>query len=288
VRDAFKSLFPERAQDIDEHVDPGEYGLEDYWCRWLCIFLFMTSVMDELSITLWMLRLFTVTPNNNDTWILHAADGDPDIIHPYNELNSVHLRIAGMPLRWKVFYFITVWVPKAMIWKMTVESGVMFLLDTSGISDVIINSVALTFILNIDEMMFQNLMAESTKSLLGAVAEYPIHRDGLEATTTVEELMAEHQKQFTSWTFVELLGLVPKKLVGVLLLVALFAQRYYTRYCTLEDSGWKSWIGGWVAKPMSYPNSPRLSLLQAFFPALVDSVTFEDSVFWQMPAPQSA
>eukprot|EP00439_Symbiodinium_sp_Y106_P074806 s169_g14.t1 len=33
VRDSMKAVFPEYAEKIDEQVDPGEYGLENYTCR---------------------------------------------------------------------------------------------------------------------------------------------------------------------------------------------------------------------------------------------------------------
>ena len=32
---------------IEEKVDPGEYGLENRSCRWLCLFLFVLSVNHE-------------------------------------------------------------------------------------------------------------------------------------------------------------------------------------------------------------------------------------------------
>ena len=36
-------LFPERESQIDEEIDPGEYGAESRACRWFACFIFMLS-----------------------------------------------------------------------------------------------------------------------------------------------------------------------------------------------------------------------------------------------------
>ena len=40
VRDSFTALFPNRADEIMDAVDPGEYGLESYNLRVICCFVF--------------------------------------------------------------------------------------------------------------------------------------------------------------------------------------------------------------------------------------------------------
>jgi hypothetical protein len=49
VRDSLKALFPDRVEEIEQKIDPGEYGVESYWCRFACCFVFMISCMDSLS-----------------------------------------------------------------------------------------------------------------------------------------------------------------------------------------------------------------------------------------------
>merc|ERR1719359_959667 len=41
LRDSLASLFPDRLSDIDRVADPGEYGLESYYLRLACCFLFV-------------------------------------------------------------------------------------------------------------------------------------------------------------------------------------------------------------------------------------------------------
>merc|ERR1712137_642950 len=46
VRDSLQVIFPDLSDEIAEKVDPGEYGLEGYYCRLLCIFVFMVGIAD--------------------------------------------------------------------------------------------------------------------------------------------------------------------------------------------------------------------------------------------------
>ena len=41
------ALFPQMQDEIDKNVDPGEYGVESYWCRLVCIFIFVTAILDD-------------------------------------------------------------------------------------------------------------------------------------------------------------------------------------------------------------------------------------------------
>merc|ERR1719310_2605160 len=98
-----------------------------------------------------------------------SGDSDPGVVYPYDELDNVHLRLAGMPIIWKVLSIILICVPKLMLWKLTITAGTTFLFETGGIEDVIVNSVALTFILGIDELMFENLMSTSVRAMIDKV-----------------------------------------------------------------------------------------------------------------------
>merc|ERR1740117_369135 len=45
VKDSLKALFPDRVDDIEAAIAVGEYGVESYWCRVACCFIFMMSCM---------------------------------------------------------------------------------------------------------------------------------------------------------------------------------------------------------------------------------------------------
>merc|ERR1740138_187716 len=56
VKQSLQTLFPERLDEINAKIDPGEYGVESYTCRWMCCFIFMMSVMSELFLNFRMIR----------------------------------------------------------------------------------------------------------------------------------------------------------------------------------------------------------------------------------------
>merc|ERR1712176_553065 len=45
VHNALAALLPDQKDLIAQHADPGEYGLENYWIRALCIWFFVMSMM---------------------------------------------------------------------------------------------------------------------------------------------------------------------------------------------------------------------------------------------------
>ena len=80
-----------------------------------------------------------------------------------------------MPLVWKIINIFIVVIPKLVLWFCVVSVGTLLLLETSGIMDVIINSMSLTFILNIDEMIFDRLVTTATKHIVTSLEDYPLY-----------------------------------------------------------------------------------------------------------------
>merc|ERR1719428_450916 len=99
-----------------------------------------------------------------------------------------------MPLAWKIANVMIVLLPKVLLWKLTVETGVTFLMETAGISDIVVNSVALSFILNFDEMIYNVLTTWETRQMLSKVEEYAPY-DLTEANSwSDEQIMKKYDK----------------------------------------------------------------------------------------------
>lgn len=154
--------------------------------------------------------------------------------------------------------------------------------ETSAIDDIVVNSVALAFILQIDELLCSELMSDTTKTLLEMVEDYELQ--GFEEANRVEDMrdedvLQEYESHLdTHWSFLEIIFLIPYKLVVVLLFTVLFVEMYYFTHCI------KSEDGGWVSREMRYPLSTHFSFLCAFFSPFLKPPT-ENEPFWQMPAP---
>eukprot|EP00913_Durusdinium_trenchii_P002920 g2707.t1 len=224
VRESLKAIFPDKQErrcdlvtpmhkhdDIQDLIDPGEYGLESYWCRLLCCILFVMSMLKEATNIIGMGKVLYYPPTRADSWLgegmgdsqadivqadldsgdvktIPVSSDDPEdaransrqsvlgdkkrstrllssedlasaAVPPSGDvfeeemLDSIDLKIAGMPLMWKVINAVCILLPKILVWKLTVQTGITFLMETASISDLVVNSIALTFILSIDEMI---------------------------------------------------------------------------------------------------------------------------------------
>ncbi|CAE7566707.1 unnamed protein product [Symbiodinium sp. CCMP2592] len=213
VRDALKAVFPEKAAEIQELVDPGEYGIESYSCRWLCCALFTATLLGDLvgSRGLWFINVFLVV------------------------------------------------LPKLLLWSLTAQAGITFLMETSTIDDLVVNSVALAFILQIDELLCSELMTETNKAIVDMLEDYELQ--GYEEANTVEqmkdsELLEEYEEKLKrDWSWMELANFIPFKLLLVIAFTVLFVELYYWRNCVRGPDG------GMVSKHMHYPQSTRFSCL---------------------------
>eukprot|EP00929_Paragymnodinium_shiwhaense_P095215 TRINITY_DN5620_c0_g1_i3.p1 TRINITY_DN5620_c0_g1~~TRINITY_DN5620_c0_g1_i3.p1 ORF type:complete len:556 (+),score=142.90 TRINITY_DN5620_c0_g1_i3:201-1868(+) len=272
LRDSLKFVFPEMGDEIQGKVDPGEYGLESYWCRLLCCFIFMMSVMSELYLNVRMMKLIWYVPNDNEMWL----EDTEDFAHGLTWLDAAGVKVAGMSIMWKIINIVLVLVPKLLLWKMTADAGVTFLMETASIEDLIVNSVALTFVLNIDEMMFE-LMTEATKVSLEACRDLNLYDEEDEEDLPEEKIMELYGKQqeLQHWTFMDTMGLFPFKLVVVASLTAFFVMDYYLGHCNYAGGG------NFFSKPMYLPNSVNLGWGTALFPNFFKTPAAEEP-YWEM------
>lgn len=285
VKTSLLALFPERLDDISERVDPGEYGLEDYSCRLVAIFIFMLAMMEELLKILRSSRLLYLLPSKSEPWILYNGElSDKDVNGPVTQFEGdFQLKIAGMSRAWKMFNIIFVVIPRLLIFKLTVQAGATFLIDTAGIEDVIVNCTALAFCLTIDDMIFELLNDRSTKAIMRQMEEFEHQED-------VNDVRDDQELRSSGFFFFTLVShLIPFQLIIVILMSFLAVVDYYLRSCTLREGG--GWIGGWISRPISEPfdvDMGLLSLLDAFFPHLWSIHSATESPLWTMPEPHGA
>lgn len=275
VRQSLEALFPDRIADIREKVDPGEYGLESYSCRLLSCFIFMMSVMSELYLNFRMIRLICAVPTVNEPWIELNENDD---VHTW--LDAAEIKVAGMSAAWKILNILVVFIPKMLLWSITATSGVTFLMETGSIEDIIVNSVALTFVLNIDEMFFE-LMSDSAKVMLECHAELKFYSEEHEENLPEELIMEQYstQQAVRHWGLADTLSLFPSKLLAVFILTFIFVLNYYIERCE---------YGGnfhWHSKTMYLPKSIQFPILSAFAGSIWPTPSL-DKPFWTMPRAQ--
>jgi len=263
ARDSLKAVFPEQASKIDKMVDPGEYGLESYNCRVVCCFIFMLTVIDDVRSTTSLFYYLMHLPSTAAKWIKYEVPSwaEKDYVksvHGWNELNFVKFGVAGMPVKWKVVNVCVVILPKLIIWLMLVFCGFHFLMETAGIVDLIMNSMALTFILSLDEMIFDILTSAPVIHMMTNLEDFPLYNlDQLEKSTDEELMSSFQEKEMTSKWKQVLRMMVPAKLRLVVVIMPFFVVKYYIMNChwTADSS--------LVSNPLYYPPSQSFNPLYA-------------------------
>jgi len=298
IRDSMKLIFPDKADDIDKMVDPGEYGMESYWCRVLCCLLFMMTMVQEARNIITMGYTLYYLPNVAETWIADTGapeeeEAEMEDDGPVNEdewLESITLQAAGMPMIWKVINVVLLLIPKMFIWKLTVETGIVFLMETAGIDDLVVNSIALTFILDIDELCLQTLTTPYTKSLLSRCRDLPLsdfksqlaneqRRKSQKALTEKQALQRFGEEELSKrFSLIDCIYTIfPFRLLGVLGAALFFIFGYYQSHCKPTD-----FFGRFWPKPLHLAESTEFSILNSFFPIFFP-VHVEKESIWSMP-----
>lgn len=265
VRDSLKAIFPDKIEQINQYVDPGEYGLESYKCRLMCCFLFMVSLTSEFFTIMNNLHLLYSLPSKAEMWFQYEPETK----------SEVSVKLAGMPLGWKAVNVIVVLTPKILLWKLTCQAGIHFLLDTSGIVDVIANSVALGFILSVDELVFENLTSQDTKDIMGMVQGFNTQRAVETEGDQPEDVMLDNYFRENMNCF-RLEDMLPIKLLFVIALTSLFVAEYYFNHCKQDSDG------VFVPRDLYAPSSVSYSLLRFLLPSLASEE--EGTFVWRMPS----
>jgi len=287
VRDSFKALFPDRADDIMDKVDPGEYGLESYHLRVVSCLLFVIGCWGDFMSTMSMFHLLRSVPSVGEPWMSYEVPKwDPSKehakqVHGWTELNLVKFKVAGMPVKWKITNFIFVWFPKVYLWLVTLDAGVVFLLETAVIEDMIINAVALAFILAIDELICSTLVSPISLYMTGNLEPFEIFCLADEEDDTEKDAYDKHQLDknwsicsLSLWTYI-----IPNRLILICMTTAFFVCKYYLEHCVRQEDG------SMISSPIYLPKSETLSFLTFLsgpIPGLFKVETLKGAV-WSMP-----
>jgi len=148
-------------------------------------------------------------------------------------------------------------------------------METAGISDVIVNCMALAFILSIDEMIFERLATVATKHMMQNLEEMALFSTDTEEEETHQEVLARYNREELGQGRWRILGMIiPKRLLYILLIMSVFIFKYYHDNCEEDDDG------SWVSKAMYLPKIETYNPLD-FMPGghLLQST----DAFWEMP-----
>lgn len=250
---ALMDIFPDRKDEIDEKMDPGEYGLESSECRLLCTLLFVFAISKEFTGSMRMIRLLHNLPSRQSSWVEETEDGE------------IQIRMSGMPWIWKVINFLFVVTPRFMLWQFTTRTGMLFLIETAGMENTIVNATALCFILDIDELMFEVFSTDLTKHLLDNLEGFRIPKHKAASYKTVSGALSRDEEDVIEQSDMNRFfskALVPWMVIQAMAIWAYFQYVYYSTHC------YQSSDGTYVSNPMYLPKSTSYSHWSAFLPQL--------------------
>lgn len=255
-----ESQFPDRHQEINDNIDPGEYGVESAKCRLLCVMLFVCAVSHEFVGIMKMLKLLYSLPPREESWVSENAEGE------------AVLTVKGMPWRWKFINFVFVLGPRFILWAFTARTGMLFLMETATIENTIVNTTALCFILDIDELLFEVFSTDLTKYMLDILEGFRIPG---KSTTISRSLSREEEDYLEESSMNHWLSsqLIPWNALQAAGIFVFFYWLYYNSHCV------KSEDGTYVSISMYTPKSTDFSDISAFLPQLFP-IESEKTPYW--------
>jgi hypothetical protein len=170
VRDSLKAIFSDDAgmvNKIQNSVIPGEYGLEAPFCRWVCLMLLGIQVQAEFRDIINMIVTIAWLPCSSKPWLKLDKGSD----------DGVKFFHGGVPCWMKVICYLIIGL-RLFISFFVGALGVRFLLNTAAIADLIFNSLAITFIFDLDELIQDAWSTKEPGKMIGMLDEFRVDRKG--------------------------------------------------------------------------------------------------------------
>eukprot|EP00434_Breviolum_minutum_P023170 symbB.v1.2.020440.t3/scaffold1722.1/size104679/1 len=284
TKQALLDVLPDKEDTINEKVDPGEYGMENFSCRAVCLFLFTLSVMHEIVTCMKMALLLWNVPSSGEkemAWITHVKDSMVSRV-------KAKYRVGGMPLHWKAVVFFIVFLPKLALCHYVLLEGTLLLMDTSGIMDSVLGALSMSFVLGLDEMLY-NAMTSSAAVSIMLQLEKAVEEEELaqEKRDEAGQQMA-HDISWCSWSLIR--QIIPVRIVVTMAVMGLYVGRYYEFKCKWSDrcGNWETLKRGkldewhlWVSKDMYTPSRASYSLSDFILNGFFQTVGHTDEPFWE-------
>jgi len=279
VRDSLRTLFADKIDEIDKTFDPGEYGLENYWVRFVCLFIFMMTGMADLRVSMDLVSILRALPTSAEPWMEYKVptwDTKENVKRHLGkgEIDFVTFKLAGMSLKWKLLNMFLLVLPRfAVLWGI-LNFGTVYLMETAGIEDVVINVTALAFIFKLDELIFSCFSHRAAHHILSNIEPFSLSDRSAQEDFTPEEclsyLEADKNRPLLH------MNLLPVRMLMTLCMALLFGGKYYYTYCERAPHG------GIVSKSMFLPVEQVYPIVSFLFPTLFPAHSRPEP-YWEMP-----
>lgn len=281
------TIFSDRTDDILSNVDPGEFGLESELCRCGCLFLFILMIIDDLRESISLVTMLYNIPHEGPE-IMHWLSYNPPKwttdkkyakdMFGASELDYITFKVGGMTRTWKLVNFCIVCLPKILIWLLLATAGTQFLMETGGQTELVVNCLAMTFILDIDELVADRLCTEATKAIMEKLQGWDQFDVAHLEEQHDQEVVTEFRKNEQEYRLTDsrlMLLLVPRRLLMVITVTTCLYMSYFLRFCTQTDDGSKV---SYDVYPPKHGTLMNWNVFQWF--VAPDSIAVEDNPSW--------
>eukprot|EP00490_Sorites_sp_Unknown_P012545 CAMPEP_0114694850 /NCGR_PEP_ID=MMETSP0191-20121206/70668_1 /TAXON_ID=126664 /ORGANISM="Sorites sp." /LENGTH=410 /DNA_ID=CAMNT_0001990301 /DNA_START=38 /DNA_END=1270 /DNA_ORIENTATION=- len=262
TKQALLDVLPDQEDAINTKVDPGEYGIENYWCRFVCLFLFTLSVLHEIVTCLRMALLLWSVPSSGKelAWITHKYD---DRLRRNVAKYRVGGLLAGVSAQAGS-------VPLCLVGGHLAFDG--HLGHFGRCPGCFVHELRPGCI---DEMLYDAMTSAAATSIMKRLEQ------ALEEEETAQEQAEDagkvHPKQ-TFWCSIALIRqIIPARVVATLAVMAFYVSRYYWFKCKWSDQ-WQMW----VSKDMYAPQGASYSLGDFVLNGFFKTVPHGSEPFWTM------
>jgi len=298
-------------------IGPVELGMESATCRTVCIGVFCVAICAELfsihDLIRFLLNVPTEAPGDPNAsnsaergeeallddeedkpgsraagrWITFSQDAKIESLRQSwhetgrSNLDSVRFKACAMPMSWKVFGSAML-VAHIFIVVLTFWNGLSFLMNTGGIVDLVLNTLSLTFILDLDRLLFFTLARGITKEILKRVEPLMLHDSAL---TPLKQELENRQDKEQRYTWCMLFGaFISNNLTTIVLALVTVGGHYlyFTRFCVMKHwpfllddvwgesyfvgvsryfGGWEFLFGGWFSKPVKDASTGNITCM---------------------------
>jgi len=255
VKQALLDVVPDQEDLINAKVDPGEWGVENKYCRLSVVLCFFMSMVPEVGSIVEYVRVIMRLPTQNESWIRFSNLDSAKTGEEVNPWEKVSFQVSGIPLFWKAFYFVVLVIPRIAIIHFVLFEGTQLLMETAGITDSVMSAVSMSFIADIGGMVFRCLAPRPVPQIMSRLKQAP--------------QIQEERRNPPLWCLI-----IPGKVVVLFGMTFLYVWNYYREKCTQTADG------TWVSHDMYTPQSTSYTLTNL----LLHNIAYLNEPFWSMPS----
>jgi hypothetical protein len=283
-RDSLKAIAPGKGDAIAEQLVPnvGEYGLESWSCRAVCCFIFTMSVVSEVYDCMAVLNILRFLPTDDSLWIRYVpySETSDNKAEGFLPASLLGYQMGGIPLGWKLVNFFIVFVPKCFLALSVMWEGFRFMMETAGTVPLVLGSMAMGFVLHLDEMVLSCLGTKAVEHIMDNLKDQLLFEDVTPDEDDPDDLVLEKVNKANSrcqWLKALYIG-IPKRLVMLTFLFCVFTAKYYKLNCANTENS------GYYSVDTHFPKSTRYTFWDYLFGELLSvRRTHTTEVVWSMP-----